>query len=80
MTTNFMEKQSELAVCYLILQIASKLMYFFWLSKVFLLLYIAFEYIMYIDGVVVNRGNLLCTTYVKPGRKRCTVGGKWWGG
>ena len=34
---------------------------------------------MYIAGVVVNPGNLLCTICVRPGRKRCTVGGKWWG-
>ena len=33
---------------------------------------------MYIAGAVLNKGNLLYTTYVRPGWKMCTVGGKWW--
>ena len=32
---------------------------------------------MYICGVGINPGNLLCTTCVRPGCKRYMVGGKW---
>ena len=35
---------------------------------------------LYIAGVGVNPGNLLCTTCVRPGCKRHTVGGIWGGG
>ena len=37
-------------------------------------------FIYCIAGVGVNWGNLLCTTCVRPGCKRYTVGGIWGGG
>ena len=36
-------------------------------------------FILYIGGVGINPGNLPCTTCVRPGFKRYTVGGKWGG-
>ena len=38
-----------------------------------------FVFILYTGGVGTNPGNLPCTTRVRPGCKRYTVGGKWGG-
>ena len=43
-------------------------------------LIVVFILYMYICGVGANPGNLPCTTCVRPGCKRYTVGGKWGGG
>ena len=39
-------------------------------------LWTVFVFILYTDGVGANPGNLPCTTCVRPGCKRYTVGGK----
>ena len=43
-------------------------------------LWTVFVFILYTGGVGANPGNLPCTTCVRPGCKRYTVGGKWGGG